>query len=67
MAPGLPVEKVHDLAWLLMKPRHIWITVEKTKRVKFVFGLPLNHPPHLPGWILALGAGRRPRDNFAGA
>ena len=67
MAPDLPVEDVHDLARLLMKARHIRIAIEEMEGVEFVFGLPLKHPPHLPGWILARRTGPRPRYHFAGA
>ena len=53
MAPGLPIENVHDLAWLLMEARHFRIAIEEAEGVEFVFRFPLDHPPHLPGWILA--------------
>jgi hypothetical protein len=67
MASGLPVENIHDLARLLMKARHIRVAIEETEGIEFVFGLPLNHSPHLPGWILAGRAGTGPGYNFAGA
>jgi hypothetical protein len=48
MASGLRVKNVHDLAWLLMKARHIRIAIQESEGVEFIFGLPLKHPPHLP-------------------
>ena len=67
MTPDMPVENVLDLAWLLMKARHIRIAVEEAEGIEFVSGLPLKHPLHLPGRILSRRTGPGTRYDLAGA
>jgi hypothetical protein len=66
MAPDLTAKDVNNFAWLLMKPRNLWITIEEPESIEFVFGLPLDHPLHLPRGILTRRTDSRPRHDFPG-